>query len=467
MENLIALIDKEIEAFEAQIAADTIKLVNIKSVRSDPTPGAPFGEGVKKVLDTFVNMADSAGFHTADYGVGVVSAAMDGGEIDLGIWLHGDVVPEGDGWKFPPYDATEYRGCIIGRGSADNKGQLAAMFNLLKIFKKLGVKLNYNPAIYVGSDEESGKRDLIGVEGNPDARGFLNVHKPPKLSLVPDGGFPVGYGGKGSIVFTLTSKEPIKGYSIVAGQPDSPGTAVARFFDKDIPQNIEGCTVRRGACNEISTFSPPVHGAHPDPNGNMITFLTRALLDYGLVPETDKRMLEFLHDVSKQIYGEALGIAHEDKIMGKLSVTSKSIVCNDGYLTLSASIRYPYGMKIEEIKERVSKSAGDAGFEISSMREYARAYMSEYDNDVVRALCKASNEVIGREMSPYTLSGATYANELPRSYVFGASSNVAPDDFPTGRGGAHGIDESVSLERLKRAMRIYARALLALNETEW
>ena len=42
-----------------------------------------------------------------------------------------------------------------------------------------------------------------------------------------------------------------------------------------------------------------------------------------------------------------------------------------------------------------------------------------------------------------------------------------PDDFPQGHGGAHGMDELVSLDRLQRAMRIYARALLALNETEW
>ena len=47
------------------------------------------------------------------------------------------------------------------------------------------------------------------------------------------------------------------------------------------------------------------------------------------------------------------------------------------------------------------------------------------------------------------------------------SGNLPPADFPAGHGGAHGIDEAVSLDRLQRAMRIYARALLALNELEW
>ncbi len=466
-EKLIAIIDDEIDRSREQVAADTIRFVNIKSVKSDPLPGAPFGEGVKKVLDTFAQMASADGFYTADYGVGVVSAAMKSGEADLGIWIHGDVVPEGDGWSFPPYDATEYKGCIIGRGATDNKGQLAAIFNLFRIFKKLGIKLDYNPAIYLGSDEESGKHDIIGVEGNPDARGFINVHKPPKLSLVPDGSFPVGYGGKGSVNITLTAKKPIKGYTFIAGQSDSPGKATAVFSSIDIPDNIDGCTVTRVACNEISTFSPPVHGAHPDPNGNMITFLSRALLDNKLIPESDRPMFEFLRDVSTMVYGESLGIATEHEIMGKLTVTSKRVDCEDGYLSLAISIRYPIGTTLEEMTSKISEHAEAGGFEIKSVNPYTTPYMNERDNDVVKTLCKVSNDVIGKEMKPYTLSGGTYAHELPNAYVFGTDGNLPPEDFPKGRGGAHGIDEAVSLERLTRAMKIYARALLSLNELEW
>ena len=65
------------------------------------------------------------------------------------------------------------------------------------------------------------------------------------------------------------------------------------------------------------------------------------------------------------------------------------------------------------------------------------------------------------------MSGGPYAHRLPNAFVFGMSGNLTPEDFPQGRGGAHGVDEAVSLDRLQRAMRIYARALLALNELEW
>jgi succinyl-diaminopimelate desuccinylase len=69
--------------------------------------------------------------------------------------------------------------------------------------------------------------------------------------------------------------------------------------------------------------------------------------------------------------------------------------------------------------------------------------------------------------APYTLSGATYAHVLPNALVFGMNGCKKPEGFPDGHGGAHGADELVSLERLERAMKIYARALLALNGMEW
>ena len=72
-----------------------------------------------------------------------------------------------------------------------------------------------------------------------------------------------------------------------------------------------------------------------------------------------------------------------------------------------------------------------------------------------------------RVIPPYTLGGGTYAHHLPNAYVFGMNGCLPPDDFPKGKGGAHGVDESVSLARLQRAMRIYARALLLLNDLDW
>ena len=131
---LTEAIDKLIDNIDEKLIEDTVRLVNIKSEQEEAKPGAPFGEGPRKVLDEVLVMGKDEGLYTTDYNVGVVSLSMKNEEPDLGIWIHGDVVPAGDGWNFPPYNATVYKNCIIGRGATDNKGQFAAVFNVFRIF---------------------------------------------------------------------------------------------------------------------------------------------------------------------------------------------------------------------------------------------------------------------------------------------------------------------------------------------
>ena len=462
-EALLEKIDSLIDSARTDLAKTTIQLVNIKSVQEAALPGAPFGAGPRRVLDTVLEMGKDAGFHCTDHGVGVVSLSLDEGQPDLGIWLHGDVVPEGSDWRFEPYNAVEYKGCVIGRGATDNKGQLAVIFHLLKIFKELGIKLNYNPALYVGSNEETGMKDMVGLPDNEDAKGFVNVCTPPRLSLVPDGGFPIGYGGKGGMTLRLKSKEPLHGLTLTAGLPETPGRATAVFEETTVPPSLPLCTV---IGNTVTAETPPRHGAHPDPNGNMITNLSAALLEADLVPQ-DRAVFEFLKIVSKEIHGHTLGIATTHTEMSPLTVFAQRITQEDGYIVLSLNIRYPVGITYEEIAHRVSQVAETYGLSLYDSASGTKPYINDPNAAVVQTLCAVANSVTGDVGKPYTVSGGTYAHRLPNAFVFGMSGNLPPEDFPQGRGGAHGVDEAVSLDRLQRAMRIYARALLALNELEW
>ncbi|MBQ7768326.1 MAG: M20/M25/M40 family metallo-hydrolase [Oscillospiraceae bacterium] len=461
---LLTKIDEMIEASTEKLAADTIRLVNINSEKSEPVPGAPWGIGPRAVLDEVLKMGKAAGFYATDYNVGVVSTALKEGQPDLGIWLHGDVVAAGEGWNYPPYDATEYKGCIIGRGATDNKGQLAAIFNLLQIFKELGIELKYNPALYVGSNEELGMQDLIGIPGNPDAKGFLNVCTPPRMSLVPDSGWPVGYGGKGALSVVLRSKTPLHGIQLTAGQPGKPGDALAILDRSDVPQELPMCTVTKGKKTEVFSFSPPTHGAHPNPNGNMITHISGALLDAGLVAEEDKQIFHFLRTLSKDIHGHCLNIAYAHPIMGEPIVATTQIDDVDGYIKVYFRIRYPAGITVDEMEENIKKAVDGFGFIVEKSTPGTPAYLMNPDTKEIKLLTRIANEITGADKPPYTLSGGTYAHRLPNAYAFGMSGNCPPEDFPKGRGGAHGIDECVSLARLKIAMRIYARALLELND---
>ena len=463
-QGIIAQLDKRIDSLRGELASLTIRLVNIKSVQESPLPGAPFGEGPKRVLDEVLQLGKNAGFSCVDYGVGVVSLALEDKEADLGIWAHGDVVPEGNGWSFDPYNAVEYQGCVIGRGATDNKGQLAAVFLLLRLFKELNIPLKYNPALYVGSNEETGMADLVGIPGNPHAEGFLNAAKAPRLSLVPDSGFPVGYGGKGAVTLTLKSRTPLHGCILTAGQPADPGSILAVFDSAPGIDALPGCTVTG---NQITAWTPPRHGAHPDPAGNMITVLSDAMLTSGLAHNEDRYIWEFLHTVSSDVDGIALGIQAVSEDMKPLTVFAKQIDNDDGHPVLTLNIRYPDSITAAEIVERATAAAKQHGFLLTCRKEGTPAYRMPADTPVVKMLCEVANGMTGKNAAPFTLSGGTYANRLPNAYVFGANGNLPPADFPKGRGGAHGIDESVSLDRLQRFMRIYARALLQLNELEW
>ena len=117
--------------------------------------------------------------------------------------------------------------------------------------------------------------------------------------------------------------------------------------------------------------------------------------------------------------------------------------------------------------KRLTDTLADNGFEVVDTYCGVRPYLLDKNWEVIERLNKISNEITGDDKAPYTLSGGTYAHCLPNGLAFGFSGNNPPDDFPKGYGGAHGKDESVSLDRLQRGMRIYARSMLALNEMDW
>ena len=153
--------------------------------------------------------------------------------------------------------------------------------------------------------------------------------------------------------------------------------------------------------------------------------------------------------------------------MGDLTVFAHRIKSVDGYSELTLNIRHPITISFDEIKKRVSRSVEARGFALIEAKCGTPPYLLEKDSEIIRLLCRAASDVTGEDARPYTLSGGTYANQLPNAYPFGMSGNLPPEDFEKGRGGAHGVDEAVSISRLKRAMRIYARALIYLNKFKW
>ncbi|MCG2736581.1 MAG: ArgE/DapE family deacylase [Candidatus Methanoperedenaceae archaeon] len=79
-----------------------------------------------------------------------------GAEKMLLINTHLDVVPTSQSWSVPPFECTEKDGRIFGRGVADSKGGVAALFTALSAMDELDTMPKYNLNIALTTDEEMG-----------------------------------------------------------------------------------------------------------------------------------------------------------------------------------------------------------------------------------------------------------------------------------------------------------------------
>lgn len=101
------------------------------------------------------------------------------GRPRLLVVCHLDVVPAGDGWKTDPFEATLRDGRIYGRGSCDNKGQLAASLLALEYLKDHEDELDGQLVFVCAADEERGSQ--LGLE-------FLlrEGHVEADFAIIPD-----------------------------------------------------------------------------------------------------------------------------------------------------------------------------------------------------------------------------------------------------------------------------------------
>ena len=142
--------------YKDEVVKEIQNAVRVKSVKEAPLPGMPFGEGPAKALDHFMDLAKKLGFKAEKFDNYAMHIDMGEGEETLGILAHVDVVPEGDGWTYPPYSGTIADGKIFGRGTLDDKGPAIISLFAMKAIADSGIKLNKKIRMILGADEESG-----------------------------------------------------------------------------------------------------------------------------------------------------------------------------------------------------------------------------------------------------------------------------------------------------------------------
>ena len=156
--NLVDYVKKYMNDEEKEIVDLTCKLINAKT---ENPPGDEilavriveyFFQSLRIPYKIFQKTKDRANI------IGFIG----NGSPSLLVACHLDVVPAGDDWKRNPFEAWIENGRIYGRGSSDNKGQMASMMAVARFLKENESKLKGQFILAGVADEERGS--TLGLE---------------------------------------------------------------------------------------------------------------------------------------------------------------------------------------------------------------------------------------------------------------------------------------------------------------
>ncbi len=451
-----------------EMIADIVRLVRIRSVSQPGEGNTPFGTGCRDALHTMLEMASGYGFAVRNYDdiIGEIDLGRSGQTV--GFWGHLDVVPEGDGWDYPPYEGIVTHGLIIGRGAQDNKGQTVAVLYLMRCFKELQIPLEHNLKLFVGTSEEAGMADL---------EWFLAHHDVPPFSIIADSNYPVCYGEKGIITAAFTGAplsnavESLSGGSAPNVVP-SQAAALLRLdsLSDEARQLLSGETAD-GDILKLEATGSGGHTAFPQNSVNALDKLFCRLLGDKILPESDAAVLDFFARISSSCFGEALNIAQQDEMSGQLTCVASMLSMQGRQPVLTVNIRYPVTADGNEICRRLTQAGESAGCTVNVDRLDPAHYFPR-NHPAVDILTDVYRQITGDERAPFVLPGGTYSRKLHRSISFGMgfSGEEHPDKkgfFRKGHGGAHGPDECTVIAELLVSIEIYAEGLMAIDHLDW
>ncbi|REK71926.1 Sapep family Mn(2+)-dependent dipeptidase [Paenibacillus paeoniae] len=460
--------DEKIEAWIASKQPEMIEaikqLVRVRSVYEGFDPGAehPFGSGCAKAVDEAQDIIIRAGLQAVNHDYYGISAIYPGAsEQKISFFSHLDVVPEGEGWSFDPYEPFERDGYLYGRGARDNKAAAVGVIYTLQFFKEHQIPLKHTIAAFLGCNEEAGMQDVP----------YYLQQETPAFSLVSDAYFPVGNGEKGILTADFTAD--ITGSNLL----DFYGGELSNVIPSTARATLSGFTAEQvqAVLDEsfiVSSHPQGVvieadglggHAAFPEGTINPIQKLAEALLRHDLVTGSAARAVAFIASAFADYYGQGLSIAYEDKVSGKTTHATGMVRLSNERLIVNTNIRYAITAKSDEIVEKLRAKGAAYGYVLGHVDDNPPYYVSE-DEPIVQQLAELANAVLQTDQKPYVMGGATHARKLPRAVAFGPSRSDQSKPFPPGRGGPHQPDEAVKLQNIWDAIKVYIHALLLLDE---
>jgi len=459
-------LNKLIDDMKEDIIKSTQEVIKIKSVESESKPGMPFGEGVAKTLECALNTAKRLGLHTVNVD-GYVGYAEYGTGDDYVLALgHLDIVPEGEGWIYPPYGAEIHDGKMYGRGTTDDKGPIMATLFGLKAIKDARLPVSKRIRVLFGTNEETGSKELDH---------YLEKEKPPVAGFTPDADYPIINGEKGITIFDIVKDfkninkgenviKYIKGGQVANMVPDYCEAGIistnANSIVKSLGNFIKDTDYKLSAVVNtnmiiIKSTGEAAHGSTPEFGKNAIMQLLQFLGTIKLDSNDASELIEFLNEnIGTQTHGESFGVCLEDKISGKLSFNVGVINMDKNSATITLNLRYPVTNKLEDMMTPFNEKIKGTGLRVEKFVHQEPLYFPP-DSPIIKTLQKVYTEQTGEKATLVSIGGGTYAKEMPNIVAFGPMFPGEPDTI-------HKQNEYITIDNLIKNAKIYAHALYEL-----
>lgn len=487
-------LSKWIDDKQVYLSESTASLLRFKTVSGGKTEAeqAQFKNAIDDCLNYLKDMSENFGLNFVNLDGKVCYIEQPEGEGVIAVPVHIDVVPAGDGWRYPAFGGIIARGKIWGRGAQDDKAPLMSCLFGLYGLKQLGVEFKTKTRIIIGTQEEIGDwSDLhyyVQKEGNP------------VFGFTPDCTFPIINGEKGMFNLKICLKSTpekanpgnIEFLELTGGDRANivPDIAFIRFLlpsDKtdaaktqietevreflgnnndakiDFPLNFDKIHETSGRkIAEITFRGEASHGSIPWNGHNAISDALKFLLSGKNIPKAVAIYSEFIFKATLDLYGKGLDIYKFHDFIGPTTVNLGIINLNQegGFVTLN--IRPPIGLNGKEIKERVErvltpvrKDSGIDIFQDSKGNGTDALFVDPKKNPFYFEAMKTAYQKVTKQPAEYrAIGGTTFAKAFPNTVCFGPVLEQGDEKEL-----AHMKDECVGINELVRNTKIYGYTL--------
>lgn len=444
-------IQEFIYSHKDEIVKDLAELVAIPSVRDEAERGAPFGAEAKRALLKAEEYCQKMGFATRIIGDAVLCADC-GGDPELSILAHLDVVPaQEDTWNTDPFTLTEKDDALFGRGAIDDKGPAVAAMWALNAVKSLGIPLKKGVRLILGTDEESGSKDLEMYKEH--------AKFPPKV-FTPDGSFPVINIEKGMLGVKFSGNTggnymEFRG-GVTPNAVADKAKAIMRRVTADkvraaVPEESEAkfTVTERGDNIFISCDGRAAHASTPEKGVNAVTALLSLM--NRVTDEPGLRGIENLFPFG-ETDGSSLGLKCSDESGELTCVLSTLAIMPSGECEGTIDIRFPTCVDLQTVKDKVCAAleSHKLKYEIVIGNE---PHVVPEDSEFVKQLLSVYERVEGEKGGCIAIGGGTYVHNIEGGVAFGAERGDT--DYHM-----HSANEFITVDELLKDAVLFAHAII-------